>query len=60
MAAGDAGKRKNKIDGQFVAITRAILECPARRALSLAARRALERSRLNTWFTAGKIMAICP
>jgi hypothetical protein len=54
MAAGDAGKRKNKIDGQFVAITRAILECPARRALSLAARRALERIEIEHLVHGGK------
>ena len=54
MAAGDAGRRKNKIDGQFVAITRAILECPARRALSLAARRALEKIEIEHLVHGGK------
>lgn len=36
-------RRKTSILGQFSAIPRAMLECPARRALSLAARRALDR-----------------
>src|SRR5580692_2519204 len=43
MPAGGAGRRKNAITGQWVAITRAMLESAARRALSLAARRVLER-----------------
>jgi len=35
--------RRNAISGQFAAIPRAMLECAARRALSLAGRRALDR-----------------
>src|SRR6202789_3377005 len=35
--------RRNAISGQFAAIPRAMLECAARRALSLAGRRTLDR-----------------
>lgn len=40
---GGAGKRKNAIDGQFVARPRDMNACPAMRVLSLAALRALSR-----------------
>src|SRR5277367_2284603 len=40
---GGAGKRKNKIAGAFVAHTHDMIVCPARRVLSLAAHKMLER-----------------